>query len=129
MLIYPQSTGAWANEDGTALLDANGDAVIGWSGNHDGRNNGDMDDKPCLGPLPKGEYTICPWEDHHDHLGPMVAFLKPDIDNVMHGRGDFFIHGPGGADPANCSKGCTVVPQVGRAAIKDSGETRVRVVA
>lgn len=113
-LNFNQTTGVISAEDGTIV-------THGWSGNHDGKNNPDKQEIPCLGPLPRGTYAIQPWEAHHDHLGPMVAFLKPDPANEMFGRGDFFIHGPAN-DPTKYgqeSKGCIVVPREGRQAVKD----------
>lgn len=100
-----------------------------WAGNHEGKNNPDMCEKPCLGPLPIGWYDAQPWEERHGHLGPMVCFLKPDPANEMYGRGDFFCHGAAnGEGYGQESKGCIVIEHVGRQKIKDSGIMRWRVV-
>lgn len=141
--VYHATSGTWFliskdenGEDNTATVFAHG-----WAGNHAGKNNPDMDNIPCVGPLPIGGYTggSCDengvfvegrWEDHHDHLGNMVMFWKPDATNEMHGRGDFFCHGPA-QDPAKYgqeSRGCTVVPHDDRQKIKDSGVYRLEVV-
>ena len=121
-LIYSQTHGTISNESGEVI-------ATGWADNHAGKNNANMQDKPSLGPLPRGLYTICPWEAVHDHLGPMVAFLKPYPTNEMFGRGDFFMHGPArGTKYGQESKGCVVVPRVGRQKVKDTGATILEVV-
>ena len=128
MLVYSQSSGVISvsiDNEGTEP----GVVATGWAGNHAGKNNPDMQDKPCVGPLPQGFYTICEWEENHGHLGPLVAFLKPDPGNEMFGRGDFFIHGPSGKNWGQESKGCIVVEHDEREAVKDTGETRLHVVA
>jgi hypothetical protein len=103
---------------------------VAWAGNHEGKNNPDMCDKPCVGPLPIGWYDAQPWEAQHGHLGPMVCFLKPDPSNEMYGRGDFFCHGPDrGPNFGQESKGCIVAEHEGRQKIHDTGISRWRVVA
>jgi hypothetical protein len=139
MLIYHIPTGAWTHEDGSPLLDANGVAVVGWAGNNSnplnpngikGKNNPAMCGVRCIGPLPTGDYTIGPWQAQHGKLGPMVAELIPDASNDMHGRSGFFIHGAAsGALHGQESEGCTVLEHTPRQAVKDSGDTRLRVVA
>lgn len=115
-LNFSQSTGLITKDDGSHV-------ALGWAGNHEGKANPDMQDRPSLGPLPQHVYEIQPWEIRHDHLGPMVAFLKPsDKDpRPMFGRGDFFIHGPS-MDQATYgqeSKGCVVIPHTGRQLVHD----------
>ena len=123
MLVFSQTTG---------IMSLNGRPVAqGWSGNHVGKGNPDMQMVHCVGPLPQGLYTLDGWEDQHPHLGPMVTHLTPDPDNVMFGRDAFYIHGPA-LDPAEYgqeSMGCIVIPHAQRQAIKDSGETQLQVVA
>ena len=77
-----------------------------------------------------GVYTIGSWIDH-PRLGRMVAFLTPDAENQMFGRGDFYIHGAS-VNPEHYgqeSKGCIVLPHTDRQIVKDSGETRIQVTA
>lgn len=126
-LQYSQTSGTWSTVDDDHIATP---IARGWSGNHAGKNNPAMQNVPCIGPLPQGWYTRQMWEATHDHLGPMVAFLLPDGDNAMFGRGDFFIHGTA-RDPESYgqeSKGCTVLPRADRQAVKDTGLTRVKVV-
>lgn len=115
----------------------------GWAGNDSragvnpdhiqGRNNPDAQDQKCIGPLPRWGYTVgAPIT--HPHLGPLAFPLTPDPDpnGEMCGRGDFFIHGAGGADPANSSEGCIIQPHDVRehlAQLVEAGTIRLQVVA
>ena len=123
-LIFSQTNGGVTADDGTAI-------ATGWSGHGEGKNNPAMQFVRCVGPLPQGWYTIDPWEMSHPVLGPMVAHLTPDPDNDMQGRNAFYFHGPS-SDPSKYgqeSEGCIVVPHFPRQAIKDTGMTRLQVVA
>jgi len=145
VLKVHQSTGAWVREDGSALLDPNGHAIVGWAGNDanpefnpkriHGKNNPSAQAIPNIGPLPQGFYTI-KWLTAEEakpyaHLGPNIAMLIPDKGNTMFGRSGFFCHGAAkdlklrGQE----SRGCPVLPPVQRQAVKDTGETRLEVVA
>ena len=122
MLVYSQSSGVMTR-DGVEL-------AHGWAGNHEGRNNPDAQSQHCIGPLPRGMYTLQPWLPAHPHLGPITSYLKPDESNEMFGRDAFYIHGPS-VDPAKYgqeSKGCIVIPRSGRLDVRDSGETTLQVV-
>ena len=121
MLTYSQTNGTVTNDSGIVI-------ASGWSGNHNGKNNPLMQNVPCIGPLPQGLYTICAWEALHDHLGQMVAFLRPDKGNEMFGRGDFFMHGPSSTHYGQESKGCIVIPHDDRETVKYTGETDLLVV-
>jgi hypothetical protein len=144
MLNVSQTTGSWTYADGTPVVDVHNIAVVGWAGNDcnptwnptgiKGKNNPDMDGVANIGPLPLGDYTIRWLSDEeakaHAHLGPMLAELIPDAQNDMKGRSGFFIHGAA-RDPhrhGQESRGCTVLERIPRQAVKDSGETSVRVV-
>lgn len=112
-LNYSQTTGHITSDDGTLI-------TTGWSGHGDCKNDPTKEDVVSTGPLPRGLYWVQPWEDLHPGLGPMVAYLKPDMINDMHGRGSFYIHGPA-MDKAKYgqeSKGCIVIPRPGREAVK-----------
>ena len=127
MLIYSQSTGIMTR-DGVKI-------ALGWAGQHDGKNNPAMQAVRGIGPIPRGFYTIGPWEETHGHLGPMVAPLTPDIENDMladdgRARSAFFIHGAStGANYGQESMGCIVLPRADRQIVKGTGETRLQVVA
>lgn len=113
----------------------------GWAGNNSragdnpnhlpGRNNPALQAVHNIGPLPQGWYDVgAPIT--HPHLGPLAFPLTPDPSNEMFGRSDFFIHGAGGADPANASKGCIIQAHAVRehlAQLVDAGTTRLQVVA
>ena len=113
----------------------------GWAGNDSragvnpdhiqGRNNPTAQQIHCIGPLPQGWYDIgAPIT--HPHLGPLAFPLTPDPANEMFGRSDFFIHGAGGADPANSSEGCIIQAHDVRAHLAqlvEAGTTRLKVVA
>jgi hypothetical protein len=79
-----------------------------------------MQDIHKVGPLPQGVYRIGPWEEHHGHLGPMVASLT-QIEGETFGRDAFYIHGPANNVMAygQESLGCTVVPHACRQLIHD----------
>jgi hypothetical protein len=128
MLVFSQTTGI-VSLDGKPIAQ-------GWSGNHAGKGNPDMQKVRGVGPLPRGLYTIAPWEESHGRLGPMVAALEPDPENDMKAddgwdRTAFFIHGPA-SNPAEYgqeSMGCIVIPHAQRLAVKTSGETQLQVIA
>jgi hypothetical protein len=111
-LNYSQSSGLITQDDGSHV-------ALGWAGNHEGRNNPAMQDSVGLGPLPQGVYKIGPWGDHETvpgypvHLGPMIASLT-QIEGESFGRDGFFIHGPGGKDHLQSSRGCVEVPRPAR---------------
>jgi hypothetical protein len=127
MLKYSQSTGIMTRDELQLAR--------GWAGQHAGKNNPDMQKVRGVGPLPRGLYTIGPWEETHGHLGPMVAALHPDPENDMladdgHERTAFFIHGPSqGANYGQESMGCIVMLRADRSSVKNSGETRLQVTA
>lgn len=122
-LTYSQSTGIIHDQDGAIV-------AFGWAGHGDGKNNPAMQDSHALGPLPQGLYTVGKWEDVHPGLGPIVARLI-QVEGETFGRDAFYIHGPA-VDPKKYgqeSKGCIVVPRVGRLKIKALDPDFVRVLA
>lgn len=125
--IYVQDSGAIYDETGSKI-------AFGWAGNHAGRNNPDMQTVPSVGPLPIGLYDVGPWGDaksvpgYPAHLGPLVASLT-QVEGQTFGRSGFYLHGPGGADPANCSHGCIVIPRAMREVVAAALPDQVRVVA
>ena len=104
---YVQRTGVITDEGGHVV-------AIGWAGHDEGRNNPDMQDHMSLGPLPVGKYKFGPWGDHETvedypaHLGPMISSLI-QVEGETFGRSGFFMHGPGGVNPLQSSRGCIEV--------------------
>jgi hypothetical protein len=132
---FTQDSGALVQveDDGTETLLGTGwagnDSRVGVNPDHiQGRNNPAMQAVRFIGPLPVGWYTISePF--HHPKLGQLTFQLTPDPENDMLGRGEFFMHGAGGDDPANSSEGCIIQAHDVRQAVADSGVRRLQVVA
>ena len=134
MWTFEVRTGKWYNPNGAIV-------VKGYAGgncgkNPEGVNNPDLEDQPCIGPLPEGLYTFgtlinidpdkTKWEK--PHLGPHAIPLIPDPSNNMKGRSGFFIHGdttPSG----NASEGCIILNRPYRDAAAASPDQQVKVVA
>ena len=76
----------------------------------DGRNNPDMQNVPCVGPLPCGSYMLGE-PIPQSKLGPFAIPLIPAIDNEMFGRKSFYIHGDRTNAPGNASEGCIILPR------------------
>jgi hypothetical protein len=117
-LNYSQTTGIMTKDDGSFV-------AKGWAGNDyrpkenptriHGKNNPAMESVNSIGPLPKGAYAVGSWGNHGE-LGPNSASLTQTSGDTF-GRSGFFIHGPGGPDPSNCSKGCIVISHDARMAV------------
>ena len=99
--------------------------AIGYSGTGEGRNNGDMQAFPNVGPIPVGKYTIGPSYDD-PHLGPCVMHLDPTPDTNTFGRSEFRIHGNNAQNDA--SHGCVIFGHDTRQVISDSGDTDFSVI-
>ena len=117
-LNYAIPDGAIIRDDGMLVVPA-GHAWAGHDvpGGVQGRNNPDAVQDVAVGPLPPGVYRVGEWaftpEDsirlgYPAHLGLIIASLT-QIDGDTFGRNGFFMHGPGGADPRESSKGCIEV--------------------
>lgn len=116
-LTYFQSTGFLINDNGVTV-------AKGWAGNDSrpdtnpdhihGYNNPDAQNLHNIGPLPQGVYNVGAW-GHYPKVGDNAAPLT-QIEGESFGRSGFFIHGPG-ADPANSSEGCIVIPHNERLAV------------
>jgi hypothetical protein len=127
-MIYSQAIGVLTLPSGLKFQ--------GHAGRGEGLNNPVMQHVKNTGPLPRWDYTLGPWKDgteysHADaRLGPFVSRLTPDSDpnGEMCGRDGFFIHGGNNSNPPTDSEGCIVLPHAARAAIANSGETRLQVV-
>src|ERR1700692_2709301 len=123
MHTYEITTGRWLDPSGALL-------TVGYSGNGDGFNNPEMEDVPNIGPLPEGIYLIGAPVNTVRH-GPDAMPLKPDVANVMYGRGDFMIHGDEVLHPGAhlASQGCIIMAKSARDAIWASGDRALYVVA
>lgn len=123
----------WTYEQSTGnLLDPNGSQIAtGYAGgncgkNPEGKNNPDMQNVQCIGPLPQGMYSVNAPIDG-THLGPFAMPLVPDADNQMFGRGRFYMHGdttPSG----NASEGCIIMPRAIREKVWVSEDHQIWVV-
>lgn len=117
MWIYQQSTGKLIG----TLHSWNG-----YAGHGPGKNNPDMQDMHCVGPLPRGFYTIGEPHDTETH-GPCVLALTPDPGQELFGRSGFLVHGDSMGHPGEASQGCIVVPMVARIGLWHSGDRRLEV--
>jgi len=121
MWTYHQATGE--------LLDrTNSTCGHGYSGNGECKNVSAAQFKHNQGPIPQGTYKIGEPFDTDMH-GPFALPLKPGLDNVMHGRSGFLIHGDSILHPGNASDGCIVLDRAIREAIAASGDRLLEVIA
>jgi len=96
----------------------------GYSGFGEGRNNGFLEWKPDVGPIPRGLYKIGP-ERVSERLGPIVMNLDPD-GHAACMRTDFRIHGDNARHDA--SHGCVILGPLIRRAIADSPDKQLTVI-
>lgn len=120
--IFEQSTGKLYNPAGEVV-------ETGYSGgncgkNPEGKNNPDMQNVHCIGPIPVGIYTRGTVV-MESHLGPFAIPLIPNADNEMFGRSDLYMHGdttPSG----NASEGCIIMSRAVRELFyKDTNDLQV----
>ncbi len=115
---------AWSYDQASGRLTRDGEVIgTGYAGKGASKNVPEDQDKPFLGPLPRGTYRIGPVRADGGHMGPFVLPLTPDPDNVMFGRDAFFIHGDSVANPGTASDGCIILGPRFRHMIADSGDT------
>jgi hypothetical protein len=120
MWRYLQKTGE--------LFSPSGEIVgSGYAGKGNATNDPDQQCVTDMGPIPRGFYTILPAMTH-PRLGNIALPLKPDDNNEMCGRSDFFIHGDSVSDPGNASKGCIIMNHTVRRMVSVSIDKRLRVV-
>jgi hypothetical protein len=117
--VYSQSNGEMRLDDGTLV-------GSGWAGRGAGKNDPDKEDVVRTGPLPRGWYTRGKLQDH-PRLGKFVMELQPDLENDMHGRDDFWIHGASQKNYGQESMGCIIMPRPVRLKIAE-GPDRLQVV-
>jgi hypothetical protein len=100
----------------------------GYSGFGPGLDNPDMEAEHNIGPIPRGDWQIVRWDDHHGEKGPQVAVLEP-VGHDAHGRSAFLIHGDNPDLNHGASHGCIIASRAIRDALRASGETALRVIA
>ena len=119
-LNYQQSTGLLTDDDGKVV-------AHGWAGRQEGKNNPDMEDVHCTGPLPCGTYSVGPWGGHPP-LGPDSTHLT-QTSGESYGRDGFYIHGPGTVNYGQESKGCIVIPRAERLVVMGLAPDQITVSA
>jgi hypothetical protein len=118
----------WIYVQGTGELWRDGERIgIGYSGKGEAKNDPQAQGVHNQGPIPQGEYKIGVPVDSKVH-GPLTLPLYPSMDNVMHGRSAFKIHGDSVSAPGTASEGCIVMPRTIRSLIASSGDTLLHVV-
>lgn len=119
MWTYAQSTGQIA-QDGHVV-------GVGYSGFGDGLDNPDLETMVDEGPIPRGQWRIVRWDDHHAEKGPIVAVLEP-VDHDAHGRTEFLIHGDNQDANHTASHGCIIAARSIRESWRLSGDMDLEVV-
>lgn len=118
----------WTYEQATGrLLQDEGLIALGYSGKGEGKNNPDLQNVQCVGPAPRGKYTIGTPVDTVTH-GPYVLPLTPNVDNDMCGRSHFLIHGDSVREPGTASEGCLIFGRATREKIHASGDNLLEVI-
>lgn len=118
--VYKQSTGELGH-DGLFVGD-------GYSGHGVGKNNPSMQNIKNVGPIPCGNWVICP-SFNHPVLGPCVMRLTPDTGTETFERRGFYLHGDGISDPGNASDGCIVQGHSVRVLVSQSDDNDLMVIA
>lgn len=127
----------WIYHQRTGELDHNGKSLgEGWSGHGAGKYNPDMQNRPDIGPIPRGTYTVEPPFDYrrtpaHPHgTGPYSMRLVPNPHNNMFGRSGFLIHGASTNSKhyGQESDGCVILQRWLRQRIWSSGDHSLEVV-
>jgi hypothetical protein len=117
MWKYVQSTGDIYRND--VYVDT------GYSGSGAGRNNPSQECVIEVGPIPAGYYTI---GSEVEKPTPVTLPLSADDPNYCNPpRSGFLIHGDN--QSGNASTGCVVLKRSTRETIRDSGDSRLRVVS
>jgi len=120
MWSYQQSTGKLSNAGGQLV-------ATGYSGSPEGKNDPTKQNIHCVGPIPRGLYTIGAPINSPDH-GPFAMHLTPDAANQMFGRSGFLMHGDSIEHPGCASEGCIIMSRPAREAVWSSGDHRLHVV-
>lgn len=101
--------------------------TLAYSGHGPGLNNPAMQSAHGIGPLPVGLWRITAWVDH-PVVGAMVSHLLPISVAKLYGRDGFFIHGDNKSANHTASDGCIIMDHTLRLAVRNSGDTQIRVV-
>lgn len=99
----------------------------GYSGHGAGLNNGVLEAKVGVGPIPKGRWTIGP-AHLSQQTGPVTMALAPN-GHSAHGRSAFEIHGDNRQMNHSASDGCIILGRAIRDKIAASGDHDLDVVA
>jgi hypothetical protein len=121
MWTYSQSSGDMKRANGETL-------ACGYSGCGPHKNVSASDAIVNQGPIPKGRYMITAPRTTIAH-GGYVLGLIPDVENTMHGRSGFLIHGDAIQHPGEASNGCIILPRSARLMIWASGDRLLEVTA
>lgn len=120
MWTYHQQTGV--------LTDTNGITVgVCYSGHGDGCNNADMQHVPCVGPIPRGLWTIGVFFNDA-HKGPLVCHLTPQTNTDTLKRSGFMIHGDNSKHDESASEGCIIASRFIRESIAASTDKQLQVI-
>jgi hypothetical protein len=120
----------WTYQQSTGHLSRDGKLIAtGYSGHGAGLNNPAMQYVEGVGPLPQGEYLIGAPHNPIDHLGPIAMPLTAKAGTDTRGRSAFFMHGDNAAADHSASDGCIIMPPQVRAAVRDSGDHDLTVIA
>ncbi len=100
MFIYEQETGRFYH---AKLLS------IGYAGHGEGLNNGDLQHKRDVGPIPAGSWKI----GDRPISSPTISTvtLEPAPETKTFGRSGFLIHGDRAGGSKDASRGCIVLPR------------------
>lgn len=126
MWTYQQSTGTLTH-DGQLIGEGYAGGNIPPHHNPIAVNNPQMQEIHCVGPLPRGLYTIGAAHTEPT-LGVLAMYLQPDTANTMFGRSGFFLHADSIAHPGQASEGCIVMAQVIRLQVSTSTDRRLQVI-
>jgi hypothetical protein len=121
---YSQSNGELTDPNGNLV--AHGYAGGNCGKNPEGKNNPDMQDQPCIGPLPQGDYIFSEVVDS-PKTGHFTIILVPDPSNEMFGRDDFRVHGDSIIHPGCASEGCIVTSLGVRTNMFNSADKAIKV--
>lgn len=100
---------------------------FGYSGHGVGLNNPAKEAMQNIGPIPRREWHVVRWDDHHGDKGPQVAVLAP-VGHDAHMRSAFLIHGDNADMNHTASHGCIIASRIIRDKLRASGQTQLTVV-
>jgi hypothetical protein len=117
MFIYEQETGRFYH---AKLLS------IGYAGHGEGINNGSLQHKRDVGPIPAGDWKI----GANPISAPTVTTLtlEPEPATKTFGRSGFLIHGDSAGGTKAASRGCIVLPRHVRLQVAGATDKRLLVI-